>query len=262
MRKGLPFAVAACMALIAAGPAAAQPPAGIVRPTYEPSTPSLELGQELFAGNCASCHGIAGSGLQHPRPGFEGIMGEGPRLKGVGALAADLYLRSGYMPLGNPRDEPQAQRPWFDNVEIESLVGYVASLGTGPAIPRVDPRAGSLSEGFNLFIDHCSGCHQALAEGGYVTGARVPPLHTVPAEQIAEAVRVGPYLMPHFTTEEISDSQLNSIIRYIRYTSQPDNRGGWGIGELGPIPEGLVTWWIAIPLLLVACLAVSRRRRT
>ena len=102
---------------------------------------------------------------------------------------------------------------------------------------------------------------RALAEGGYVTGARVPPLHTVPATQIAEAVRVGPYLMPRFSTSQISDAQLNSIIKYVQSTAAPDNRGGWGIGNLGPIPEGLVTWWIAAPLLLLGCVAVSRRIR-
>ena len=89
----------------------------------------------------------------------------------------------------------------------------------------------------------------------------VPPLQTVKATQIAEAVRIGPYLMPRFPRSEISDTQLNSIIRYVLSTRHPDNRGGWGIGNLGPIPEGLVTWWIAAPLLLLSCLAVGRRRR-
>jgi ubiquinol-cytochrome c reductase cytochrome c subunit len=99
------------------------------------------------------------------------------------------------------------------------------------------------------------------AEGGYVTGAKVPPLHTVSATQIAEAVRVGPYLMPRFSTKQISNSQLNAIIHYVLYTDHIDNRGGWGIGNLGPIPEGLVTWWIGIPLLLIGCMLVGRRYR-
>jgi hypothetical protein len=44
-------------------------------------------------------------------------------------------------------------------------------------------------------------------------------------------------------------------------TNHPDNRGGWGIGNIGPIPEGLVTWLIAMPLVLLACLVVARRAR-
>ena len=128
---------------------------------------------------------------------------------------------------------------------------YVASLGPGPAIPHPDPGAGSIAEGTQLFTLHCAGCHQELARGGFVTGAQVPPLQTVSATQIAEAVRIGPYLMPRFPRSEISDAQLNSIVKYVLSTRHPDNRGGWGIGNLGPIPEGLVTWWIAAPLLLL-----------
>ena len=97
--------------------------------------------------------------------------------------------------------------------------------------------------------------------GGFVTGARVPPLQGVTATEIAEAVRIGPYLMPRFSRRQISDAQLNSLIRYVLSTRHPDNRGGWGIGNIGPIPEGLVTWWIGAPLLIGACLLLARRFR-
>lgn len=249
--------------LVAAGPAAAQPRSGIVRPTTEPSAPSVRLGAELFAGNCSSCHGIAGQGInvRGGRPGAGDLNGAGPSLRGKGALAADFYLRTGYMPLGNFHEEPQGDRVLFSNKEIKSLVSYVASLGHGPAIPDPHPSQGNISDGFQLFELHCAGCHQIMGRGGFVTGARVPPLQNVKATRIAEAVRIGPYLMPKFSTSQISDSQLNSIIHYVQSTNHPDNRGGWSIGNLGPIPEGLVAWWIAAPLLLLSCLAVGRRRR-
>ena len=49
-------------AAAAAGTVAfAQPQSGIVRPTTEPRAASVALGAELYAGNCASCHGIDGS---------------------------------------------------------------------------------------------------------------------------------------------------------------------------------------------------------
>ena len=243
------------------GPAGAQPQSGIVRPTTEPARPSVSLGAQLYASNCSSCHGIAGSGIASPRPGAGDILGQGPPLRGVGALAADFYLRTGYMPLSSPHDQPGNDRVLFSGKEITSLVGYVASLGRGPDIPHPHPGAGSMAEGTQLFTEHCAGCHQELARGGFVTGAVVPPLQTVSATQIAEAVRIGPYLMPRFARSEISDAQLNSIVKYVLSTRHPDNRGGWGIGNLGPIPEGLVTWWIAAPLLLVSCLAVGRRMR-
>lgn len=248
--------------LWAVGIAEAQPQSGIVRPTTEPSSPSVELGSQLFAGNCASCHGIAGSGIKSPRPGAGNILGAGPPLRGVGAIAPDFYLRTGFMPLSSIHDQPGPDRVEFSDKEIRSLVAYVASLGSGPAIPHPDPAAGSLSSGMHLYTLHCAGCHQEQAEGGFVTGARVPPLQGVTATQIAEAVRIGPYLMPRFSREQISDTDLNSIVKFVLSTNHhDDNRGGWRIGNIGPIPEGLVTWWIAAPLLILACMAMGRRMR-
>lgn len=234
---------------------------GIVRPDTEPGQPTKYLGSQLFAANCASCHGIAGSGISKGRPGAGDVIGLGPPLRGVGAQAAHFYLTTGYMPLGNPHQQPYTNRVLFSTKEIRALVDYVASLGKGPGIPYPHPGQGSISEGAQLFTQHCAGCHQEDARGGYVTGARVPPLQGVTATQIAEAVRIGPYLMPKFSASQISGAQLNSIIRYVLSQNHPVNRGGWGIGNIGPIPEGLVTWWIAIPLVLLSCLLLGRKVR-
>jgi ubiquinol-cytochrome c reductase cytochrome c subunit len=261
-RRVLGIVLAAVAAPFAtAGVAAAQPPTGIVRPTTEPPHASVQLGSQLYAGNCASCHGIAGSGISHKRPGAGGLLGLGPPLRHVGPLAADFYLRTGYMPLGNPREQPEGNTVLFNGKEIKSLIAYVASLGHGPAIPNPHPGQGDMSDGQELFTEDCAGCHQLQGRGGFVTGARVPPLQNVKAVRIAEAVRIGPYLMPKFAKSQLSDSQLNSIIRFIQSTNHPDNAGGWSIGNLGPIPEGLVAWGIGIPLVLLGCLAVSRRMR-
>jgi ubiquinol-cytochrome c reductase cytochrome c subunit len=248
--------------LAAAGgpaPAAAAPQSGIVRPSTEPPQASVELGSELYAANCATCHGIAGSGIKSPRPGAGDVLGQGPPLRGVGAQAADFYLRTGYMPLGNPQMQPYTSRVLFSQKEIRSLVAYVASLGAGPGIPTPDPNAGDIGKGMELFTLHCAGCHQEVARGGFVTGARVPPLQGLSARRIAEAVRIGPYLMPKFPVSQISDAELNSIIKYVQAQNDPSNRGGWGIGNVGPIPEGLVTWWIAAPLLILTCLLLARK---
>jgi ubiquinol-cytochrome c reductase cytochrome c subunit len=263
MKRALRLILAlALVALGAVGLAQAQPQSGIVRPTQEPSTSSVQLGAQLYAGNCLSCHGISGAGVNPSLRGAGDITAEGPALKGVGALAADFYLRTGYMPLRSVHDEPERERVLFSEPEIRSLVAYVASLGSGPSIPQPQPRQGSVGEGLNLFTEHCAGCHQVVAQGGFVTGARVPPLQDSNATQIAEAVRVGPYLMPRFSPSAISDSQLNSIVAYVLSTRHPADRGGWGIGNLGPVPEGVVTWLIAAVALVAFCVLLGERLRS
>jgi ubiquinol-cytochrome c reductase cytochrome c subunit len=255
--------LAALGAALPAGAALAQPPDGIVRPDDARGLSPRELGAQLYAGNCVSCHGIDGRGVTAGSAGRGAgdIAGQGPPLRGVGALAADFYLRTGYMPLGSPDEQPTHSRPLFTDREIRALVAYVASLGGGPAIPRPEPQKGSLSEGLELFTEHCAGCHQVVAQGGYVTDARVPPLEDATARQIAQAVRIGPYLMPKFSKKDITDAELNSIVRYVLHSKHPTDRGGWGIGNLGPFPEGIVTWFLAAVVLVMTCMVIGKRLR-
>ena len=259
MRRWLIVAiVCAAAGLAAAGRAAlASPPTG--PPIVGAPGSGVELGQELFAANCAVCHGTDGQGIRSPTLSASGIRGQGPPLRDAGALAADFYLRTGYMPLGSPHDQPVRSRVRFDERELRALTAYVASLGRGPAIPHPDPAAGRVSDGFELFSEHCAGCHQIVGEGGVVTGAKAPPLNRATATQIAEAVRIGPYVMPKFSTRDISDAQLNSIIAYLRYARNPGDEGGWGISHLGPFPEGMVTWLIAIVVLVLTCMVIGSR---
>jgi ubiquinol-cytochrome c reductase cytochrome c subunit len=166
------------------------------------------------------------------------------------------------MPLSHHGLQPRRARVLFDERQLRALIAYVGSLGKGPAIPTPHPERGNISAGLHLFTEHCAGCHQVVAEGGFVTGALPPPLEDDSPVQIAEAVRIGPYVMPTFTKKAISDRQLDSIIRYVDYAKHPDDRGGWAIGHLGPIPEGLVTWFIAVVALIALCMAIGKRLRS
>jgi ubiquinol-cytochrome c reductase cytochrome c subunit len=261
MRAVLTLAVLAVAGLLAAGPARAA--------SGTPKDPLAAYGYHLYGQYCLGCHGGNAAG-RYDQPssatgagpgraqGQQG--GIGPSLHGVGAAAADFYLRTGYMPLRRIGLQPRREPVVLSNHQIDALVAYVASFG-GPPIPTPRPELGSLSQGQALFAEHCAGCHQIVGQGGYVTGALPPALVEATPRQVAEAVRIGPYVMPTFSRSSISDRQLDSIVRYVEFTKQPTRPGGWGLGFIGPVPEGLVTWFIAIPALLVLCLLLGRRFR-
>jgi ubiquinol-cytochrome c reductase cytochrome c subunit len=257
----------ALLSLSAAALAALLLPLAAARAT---SPELVSKGKQLYGQYCIACHGANGSGIAGPASREIGAGPErsqtqqkafGPSLRGVGALAADFYLRTGYMPLERVPMQPRRSRVFFDEAELRALIAYVASLGQGPRVPKQHPERGNVADGMQLFTDHCAGCHQIVAEGGYVTGAVPPPLEDATPTQIAEAVRIGPYVMPRFSTRDISDRQLDSLIRYVQYAKDPDDRGGWAIGHLGPIPEGVVTWLIAAVALVAVCVVIGRRLR-
>jgi ubiquinol-cytochrome c reductase cytochrome c subunit len=232
--------------------------AGLVLvPAARAQTGDVTRGRHLYGQYCIQCHGANGKGVIGGQS--NGQKREGPSLVGVGALAADFYLRTGYMPLHEVGKEPRRSRVLFSEGEIRDLVAYVASLGHGPPVPKPQPERGSLSEGLKLFTDHCAGCHQVVAQGGFLTGGVAPPLNRATPTQVAQAIRIGPYLMPRFSPRQITPAQVNSIVRYVEYAKNPDDRGGWPIGHIGPVPEGLVTWFLAATALVGVCLVLGRR---
>ena len=238
------------------GPAMGSPtdkypfPQGPGAPTQPTSTSpqAISAGRTLFEEGCASCHGMQAQG----RPGIA------PSLHGVGPGPVDFYLSTGRMPLQNYRDEPTRGKPTYPERDIEAIVAYVATLG-GPPAPAVDPSQGSLALGLHAFTTNCAGCHQVAARGGLTVGAQVPNLEAATPQQIAEAVRMGPYLMPRFDATQIDQHALDSIVRYVLWTDHPDNAGGWGIGNLGPIPEGMVAWFLGVGALLLVARLIGER---
>jgi len=70
---------------------------------------------------------------------------------------------------------------------------------------------------------------------------------------------MGPYLMPHFDTEQIDQHALDSIARYVVWTRHPLNAGGWGIYNIGPIPEGIVAWFIGLAALVIVARLIGER---
>jgi ubiquinol-cytochrome c reductase cytochrome c subunit len=208
-----------------------------------------EHGRELFVSGCSACHGMDARGIPH----------RGPNLRGVGALSADFYLRTGRMPLAHPDDVPVRAHSVYSAADQADMVAYIASFG-GPGIPAVDAAAGAVAEGKQLFTDNCAGCHQVVGRGGIVTPNVIAPSlggDDVKPIDVAEAVRIGPYVMPVFSGRQLTPAQVNDVARYVQHVQDLPNDGGWGIGNIGPIPEGLVLWGLGIGALVLTARLVG-----
>jgi ubiquinol-cytochrome c reductase cytochrome c subunit len=214
-----------------------------------PDSPALRAqGFNLYQSGCSSCHGIA----------LQGTPGVAPSLRGVGPGPVDFYLSTGRMPLEQPRAAPQRNTPLYTRAKIDALIAYIGSFG-GPSAPTSDPAKGDLALGFHLFTLNCAGCHQSVARGGITVNAQVPDLQSATPQEIAEAVRMGPYLMPHFDATQIDQHQLDSLARYILWTHHPHNAGGWGLYNIGPIPEGMVAWFVGLLALVIVARLIGER---
>ena len=225
------------------------PGAGDRTARFPTSAALVDEGRSLYENGCASCHGML----------LEGETGMGPALSGVEAGPVDFYLSTGRMPLQDPRDEPERTRPAYARGQINALIAFITATGGGPPAPAADPAAGNLALGLHQFTANCAGCHQIVARGGLTLGAFVPNLQTATAQQIAEAVRMGPYLMPHFDSQQLDQHDLDSIARYIGWTRRPDDAGGWGLGNIGPIPEGMAAWFIAVLAMVIVARLIGER---
>ncbi|MBW3579054.1 MAG: c-type cytochrome [Actinobacteria bacterium] len=226
-------------------------------PTVAPTTdPQLVArGRELFGSQCATCHGAGGRG---------GVRTDAPPLRDASPAMIDFVIRTGRMPPPRP-DAGSVRRPprLYDEQRL-AIVAYVKTFArTEPAIPDPDPQRGDLSHGRELYEANCIACHSALGRGIAISQRDIAPdLDPSSPVEIAEAVRVGPGVMPVFETGVISDDELNDLIRYIVWlTEERERPGGLTIGRSGPVTEGFVSWGFGLVLLLIAMYFIGEHRR-
>lgn len=223
----------------------------------EPDAAALiDAGEDLYRLGCISCHGADGTGQEAPNGELRG-----PSLVDAGEAGAYYQLTTGRMPLANPGEIPSRKDPAYTPAEIDALVAFVASLGDGPELPDVDVEAGDLADGGVLFRESCQACHSATGAGGALSyGRAAPPLAEATPSQVGAAIRSGPGPMPRFGPEIFDDEQVDGIARYVTYLEEPDDRGGFALGRLGPIPEGFLIWVGGLGLLLVVAFWLGTRR--
>jgi ubiquinol-cytochrome c reductase cytochrome c subunit len=230
------------------GPPAIPPAVPYTLPAPAAPAGDVRRGYRLYAEHCATCHGLAAEGTP-----------DGMRLQGIGAAAVDFVLRTGRMPLTDPQ-QPMYRRPsnWTPQ-QITDVAAYVSSLGPGgPPIPTVNPAAGSLSQGRDIYAKNCAPCHGVVGQGATVgEGAEAPPLFPAGELDIAEAVRIGPLPMPRFDPDIITQYDLDSLVKYVVWLRHPPDRGGFNMGHVGPVAEGFIAWAVGLGSLVLIIRAIG-----
>jgi ubiquinol-cytochrome c reductase cytochrome c subunit len=204
----------------------------------------VEAGKQLFLANCATCHGVNAEGRANA-----------PSLIGVGAAAVDFQVGTGRMPLqATGPQAPATRKVRYEPEEIAQLAAYVASLGPGPAIPaddEVDPAKGDPRRGADLFRTNCAMCHNFAGNGGALTrGKYAPNLNDSTPRQIYEAMVTGPQSMPVFSNTTIDPQAKQDIIAWVRTIKTQPSPGGFALGGIGPVSEGLAAWVIGLAALI------------
>lgn len=198
------------------------------------SQETIEEGKKLFQANCATCHGLEAQGT-----------GNGPSLIGVGAASVDFQVGTGRMPMQMQGPQAQQKPPQFTDEQVKQLAYYVASLGPGPDIPaeHLVNGGGDAANGAELFRINCAMCHNVAGAGGALTeGKFAPALTDVSGVHIYEAMVTGPQNMPVFNDLNITPEDKRDIITYLQYIQDNRSPGGFELGSLGPVAEGLFIW--------------------
>jgi ubiquinol-cytochrome c reductase cytochrome c subunit len=217
-------------------------------------TGSVDEGRALFLKNCSSCHGLNAEGAT-----------EGPSLVGVGAASVDFQVGTGRMPAAQLGAQVEKKSVQFTEEEIASLAAYVASLGPGPAIPdeeQLDYSDADIAEGGEIYRTNCAMCHNYAGSGGALTrGKYAPPLAGVTPEHIYEAMLIGPQSMPVFGDNTLVPEEKQAVIAFLKNIEDEPSPGGAGLGRLGPVTEGGISWVVGLGALIGCAVWLGAKAR-
>jgi len=195
---------------------------------------TVDDGQKLFAANCATCHGLNAEGTD-----------TGPSLYGVGAASVHFQVATGRMPLAMTGPQAQEKPVQFNEEQTLAMAAYIATLSPGPAIPDEEwlQADGDAAVGAELFRINCAMCHNVAGAGGALTeGKYAPALAGVEPAHIYEAMVTGPQNMPVFSDLNLTPQEKADIITYLKFIEDSPSPGGFDLGGIGPVSEGLFIW--------------------
>ena len=269
VRKAFAGALALLFALTGAGFLANALTPDAQNAVAEQSSEELaKQGKELYEVSCITCHG----------GNLQGVKDRGPSLIGVGEGAVYFQVHSGRMPM--LRNEAQASRknPRYSEQQALALAAYVNANGGGPGIVRdsngeiameslrgsnnkngeIDPA--DVARGSDLFRLNCASCHNFTGKGGALSsGKYAPALAPANEQEIYQAMLTGPQNMPKFSDRQLTADEKKDIIAYLKSAKETPNPGGFGLGGIGPVTEGMMMWFVGIVVLVAFAMWIGSR---
>lgn len=170
--------------------------------------------------------------------------------------------------MAQPGAQAPDKRTAYSDEETEQLAAFIASLGPGPAIPSPDDydpetipeeeREEAVVRGGEFFRTNCTACHNFAGSGGALPGGKyAPTLIGVTPKHIYEALVTGPQQMPVFSDEVVTPDQKRDIIAYIESIEESPKVGGFTMGGLGPVSEGMFAWIVGIGSCVVFAIWIA-----
>ncbi|MBQ9916258.1 cytochrome c [Microbacterium proteolyticum] len=215
------------------------------------SASTVEEGKKLFQANCATCHGLDLEGSQ-----------QGPSLFGVGELAVHFQVSTGRMPLQAQGPQAPVKPVQFTEEQVNAIAAYVQSAAPGPTYPsdEILDGQGDVSHGAELFRINCAMCHNVAGAGGALTeGKWAPDLHTVTPLNMYAAMVTGPQNMPVFNDLNLTPEDKRDVISYLMFLQKSESPGGFALGSLGPVSEGLFIWIFGIGALIALTVWITAK---
>jgi len=216
------------------------------------SPADIAKGRQIYETSCITCHGA----------NLQGVQDRGVSLIGVGSAATYFQVSTGRMPAVSQGPNNIRKDAKFTEEQTEWLAAYVQSVGGGPQVPAGNLResSDSLAQGGEYFRLNCASCHGATGAGAPLSAGKIAPsLKEATDAQIYAAMLSGPESMPVFADNQLTPEQKKSIIDYIQTLKASKDPGGFSLGRLGPVTEGLLVWTAALGLLVGVILWIGAR---
>jgi ubiquinol-cytochrome c reductase cytochrome c subunit len=242
---GVLVLIGTAYAVITSGNASAAPQA-------TPNAAQIADGRNLFLEDCASCHGLFAEGTT-----------DAPSLIGVGAAAVNFQVSTGRMPAAELGAENVNKPKRLDAAQTAQIAAYIQSLGGGPIVPsaaQVTASGADIGLGQQLFVADCAACHNFVGAGGALTNGKFAPALTQSTPtQIYEAMLTGPEAMPVFNDLTITPQEKRDIIAYVTTVRSEPNPGGFSLGRVGPVTEGLVAFLGLLFFMVLVALWITAK---